>query len=98
MFCLTRFLSLCVCGLAAVSAGARTDDAAPRTLDLQPPEEDLGSIGSALSAIIAAEEGQWQQARVEYDDMRQRILDVGKERVRETIRKAFVQSVPGRHW
>ena len=90
-----RCFRIFVCGLVAGSAGALSDNAAPRTLDLQPPEEDLGSIGVALESIIAAEESKWQQRTGEYDEMRQRILDVGKQRVRETITKRLAQSLSG---
>ena len=91
-----RFFGVFVCGLVAGSAAARSDNAGPRTLELQPPEEDLGSIGAALDAIIAAEESQWQQTTGEYNEMRQRLINVGKQRVRETINQAFAQSLFGR--
>ena len=86
-----RFFGVFFCGLVAGSAGARSDNASPRTLDLQPPEEDLGSIGAALDAIIAGERSQWQQATGEYNEMRQRIVHVGKQRVREAINRVVAQ-------
>ena len=90
-----RCFGIFVCGMVAGSAGALSDNAAPRTLDLQPPEEDLGSIGAALESIIAAEESQWQQKNEEYNEMRQRLLDIGRQRVRETITKHLSQSLSG---